>query len=59
MVSLFARSAARIVPLAFVGGALIELFMIKVQVGTETFYDTALRLEAERAAKRKADEKHD
>lgn len=26
----------------------MELFMIKVQVGSETFYETALRLEATR-----------
>lgn len=33
-------------------GACIELFMIKVRVGSETFYDTAKRLEAERRKER-------
>lgn len=33
-------------------GAALELFMIKVKVGQETFYDTAKRLEAARRAEK-------
>ena len=33
----FARSAARIAPVGFVLGALIEFFMINVRIGSETF----------------------
>ncbi len=32
-------------------GAGIELFMIRVRIGQETFYDTAVRLEAKKRAK--------
>ena len=44
----------QIVPISqgVVIGAGIELFMIKVRVGSETFYDTAKRLEATRRAER-------
>ena len=38
----------RNLPLFFALGAGIEWFMIKVRVGKETFYDTALRLESKR-----------
>lgn len=42
------KTLIRIVPLAFVVGASMELFMAYVPVGNETFYDTAKRLEAQR-----------
>lgn len=38
----------KVVPVAFVIGGALELFMIKVQVGSESFYDTAKRLESTR-----------
>lgn len=38
----------RVVPVAFVLGAAMELFMIYVRVGDETFYETAKRLEVRR-----------
>jgi hypothetical protein len=43
----------RTLPVFFVAGAAIEWFMIHVQVGKETFYDTLVRKEAERRAERK------
>jgi Uncharacterised protein family UPF0640 len=46
---------ARVVPLGLVVGAALELFMVKVTVGSESFYQTALRLEAERRAATAAD----
>lgn len=33
----------------------MEYFMVTVRVGTETFYETAIRLEAERRAEREAE----
>lgn len=45
----------RVVPLGFAIGAALEAFMVKVTVGSESFYETALRLEAERRAERAAD----
>lgn len=38
----------RVVPAAFVLGAAMELFMIYVRIGDETFYETAKRLEVQR-----------
>lgn len=38
----------RSLPVFFFAGAAIEWFMIKVRIGNETFYDTAVRKEAER-----------
>lgn len=56
--SLFRRSAFRIVPVGFALGAFIEFFMINVRIGSETFCiscfalltldDTAIRLKVER-----------
>jgi hypothetical protein len=46
----------RYLPFFFLTGAVIELFMIKVRVGKETFYDTVVRKEAERRAKRQQTE---
>ncbi|GJQ08624.1 hypothetical protein GpartN1_g415.t1 [Galdieria partita] len=40
------------VPLGFVGGCCIELFMLHVRIGSETFYDTAKRKEIERRMER-------
>ncbi|KAL9959904.1 hypothetical protein ACROYT_G033279 [Oculina patagonica] len=42
----------RFLPLFFLVGAGIELFMIKVRVGKETFYDVYVRKEAERRLQR-------
>lgn len=42
------KTLMKVVPLAFVFGGAIELFMTYVRVGNETFYDTAKRLEASR-----------
>lgn len=42
----------RVVPVGFMLGAAIEVFMINVRIGDVSFYDTALRLEAERRAAR-------
>jgi Uncharacterised protein family UPF0640 len=42
----------RVVPAGFILGACMELFMIKVRIGKESFYETALRLEAQRRAER-------
>lgn len=39
---------ARVIPAAFVLGAGMELFMVYVRIGDETFYDVAKRLECER-----------
>lgn len=50
------RNLMRIVPLAFIAGAGIELFMTYVRVGNETFYDTAKRLESQRREQRRKDE---
>lgn len=46
---------ARVVPAGFVLGAAMEAFMVHVTVGSESFYQTALRLEAERRAAGAAD----
>lgn len=52
------RLLMKVVPLAFLAGAGIELFMIYVRVGNETFYETAKRLEQTRQEdmKRKEEE---
>lgn len=50
------KNLMRIVPLAFLAGAGVELFMIYVRVGNETFYDTAKRLESQRREQRRKDE---
>jgi hypothetical protein len=42
----------RVIPVGFVVGACMEFFMIKVTIGNESFYETALRLEAQRRAAR-------
>lgn len=44
------RILLRVVPIGFALGAAMEYFMVKVTVGSESFYETALRLEAERRA---------
>eukprot|EP01147_Barroeca_monosierra_P007415 gene7415-527_t len=44
----FLGTASRVSALSFFLGASIEWFMLHVQVGEETFYDTVTRLEAER-----------
>eukprot|EP00042_Codosiga_hollandica_P028403 m.149318 g.149318 ORF g.149318 m.149318 type:complete len:74 (+) comp52759_c0_seq9:1599-1820(+) len=46
----FLRASVRLVPACFVLGAAIEFFMLRVRIGSETFYDTAIRKEAERRA---------
>jgi Uncharacterised protein family UPF0640 len=40
----------RVIPCGFLLGAAMELFMIKVTIGHESFYETAKRLEVERRA---------
>lgn len=52
MPQLLQRVLIRTVPIGFVAGALMELFMVKVQIGDASFYETAVRLEAERRATR-------
>lgn len=47
------RLLMKVVPLAFLTGAGIELFMIYVRVGSETFYETAKRLEQTRQEDKK------
>eukprot|EP00038_Savillea_parva_P004920 m.145061 g.145061 ORF g.145061 m.145061 type:complete len:66 (+) comp11613_c0_seq2:1574-1771(+) len=44
----------RIIPLSFGLGAAVEWFMLRVQIGRETFYDTYVRLESERLAQERA-----
>eukprot|EP00037_Helgoeca_nana_P012552 m.114329 g.114329 ORF g.114329 m.114329 type:complete len:61 (-) comp21510_c0_seq1:476-658(-) len=44
----------RIIPLSFTLGAGIEWFMLRVQIGRETFYDTYVRLESEKLAAERA-----
>jgi hypothetical protein len=39
---------ARVIPTCFVVGAGVELFMINVDINGTSFYDTAIRKEAER-----------
>ena len=39
---------ARVVPICFVVGAGVELFMINVKIGDTSFYNTAIKKEAER-----------
>ncbi|KAK4525925.1 hypothetical protein GAYE_SCF18G3834 [Galdieria yellowstonensis] len=46
----------RVVPLGFLGGCCIELFMLHVRIGSETFYDTAKRKEIERRMERLREE---
>eukprot|EP00050_Salpingoeca_kvevrii_P012740 m.24556 g.24556 ORF g.24556 m.24556 type:complete len:69 (+) comp4287_c0_seq1:2038-2244(+) len=55
MSSRLQRALVRAVPTAFVIGAAIEAFMIRVRVGEETFYDTAIRLEAQRRREAEAE----
>jgi len=43
----------RVIPAAFMVGVAMELFMIFVPVGSETFYDTAKRLENTRREERR------
>lgn len=50
--SAFQRAAVRIAGSGFLLGAAIEYFMIRVQIGSETFYDTVTRLEAQRRIER-------
>lgn len=47
------KTLVKIVPLAFILGGAIEVFMTYVRVGNETFYDTAKRLEANRRQERR------
>jgi len=49
----------KFLPLFFFLGAGIELFMIKVRVGRETFYDVYVRKESEREKERRQEEKED
>lgn len=49
----------RFLPLFFVIGAGIELFMIKVRIGRETFYDVYVRKESERQLQRRTQEQQD
>lgn len=49
----------KFLPLFFVIGAGIELFMIKVRVGRETFYDVYVRKESQRRLERKHQEQED
>lgn len=42
----------RVVPMAFIVGAGMELFMTYVRIGDETFYETAKRLEETRREER-------
>jgi len=44
----FQKAALRLLPSCFVFGAGVEWFMCRVKIGNETFYDTVVRLEAER-----------
>lgn len=46
-------------PLFFVIGAGIELFMIKVRIGKETFYDVYVRKESQRQLERRQQEQED
>lgn len=47
------RTLIKVVPMAFLLGGTIELFMTYAQFGDETFYDTAKRLEASRREERR------
>lgn len=47
------KTLIKVVPLAFVLGGAIEVFMTYVRVGNETFYETAKRLEANRRQERR------
>lgn len=47
------KALMKVVPLAFVVGGGIELFMTYVRIGNETFYDAAKRLEATRREERR------
>lgn len=49
----------RFLPLFFVIGAGIELFMVKVRIGRETFYDVYVRKESERQLQRRIQEQQD
>lgn len=50
-----AATLARVIPAGFALGFAMEVFMVKVPVGSESFYDTALRLESTRRAAAAAD----
>eukprot|EP00051_Salpingoeca_urceolata_P007002 m.92763 g.92763 ORF g.92763 m.92763 type:complete len:75 (+) comp15074_c0_seq2:273-497(+) len=52
----FPQIAARVVPVSFALGAFMEWFMLNVQIGHETFYDTAVRLEAKRRFEQQQEE---
>lgn len=49
----------KFLPLFFVIGAGIELFMIKVRIGKETFYDVYVRKESQRQLERRQQEQED
>ena len=53
---IFHTALSRAIPLSLLFGAVIEAFMIKVEVGRETFYDTYVRLESEKHAAREAEQ---
>lgn len=46
----------KVVPIAFVIGGAMELFMTYVRIGSETFYDTAKRLEMGRRREKREQE---
>lgn len=48
------KTLLKVIPISFAAGAAMELFMIYGRVGSETFYDTAKRLESERRSQRSA-----
>ena len=39
---------SRVVPICFIVGAGVELFMINIKIGDTSFYNTAIKKEAER-----------
>ncbi|CAH3176930.1 unnamed protein product [Porites evermanni] len=49
----------KFLPLFFLLGAGIELFMIKVRVGRETFYDVYVRKQSERKLERQNQEQEE
>lgn len=46
------KTLLKVIPISFAAGAAMELFMIYARIGSETFYDTAKRLEQERRKNR-------
>lgn len=50
------KTLFKVVPIAFLIGGGMELFMTYVKIGNETFYDTAKRLEAQRRDERRQGE---